>query len=276
MKPKILAVCTGLLAAAAVLLSASSAAQEPQETYVNPLGMTFVKIPAGAFLMGSPGGEAGRDPSEGVHRVRISRPFFMQTTEVTLGQWWTVMGKKFMFGRKGDKQMPVNRVSWFDAQEFIRRLNSQEKKRYRLPTEAEWEYACRAGTTTAYSWGEAIDCEKAMYANSPMKYGECVARHRAAGLLPNEPAPVGRFQPNPWGLYDMHGNLWEWCSDWFTPYSQTRQTDPTGAKTGDHRVRRGGSWFGTGRVCRSANRAFGHPAQRLRTTGFRLVLEVDE
>jgi formylglycine-generating enzyme required for sulfatase activity len=225
--------------------------------------------------MGSPEDESGRDPSEQRHRVRIGRPFYMQTTELTLGQWRALMGKKMLFGRKGDDRMPVTRVSWFDAQAFIEKLNARGEGTYRLPTEAEWEYASRAGTTTAYSWGDTIDCEKAMYANSPMKFDQCVDLHRAQGLPVNEPAPVKSYGPNPWGLYDMHGNVWEWCQDWYGPYPQGSQIDPKGPESGVNRIRRGGSWFGLGPICRSANRAYGHPAQRLRTTGFRLVREVE-
>ncbi len=274
MKPSALSMCAVLFLSLLALPAGAAAADEPEAPYVNSLGMVFVPIPAGSFDMGSPKDEPDRDPSETLHRVRISRPFYMQTTEVTLHQWQAVMGKKWMFGRRGKAWMPVTRVSWFDCRSFIEKLNARGEGTYRLPTEAEWEYACRAGTTTAYSWGDAIDCDKAMYGNSPMKFDQCVARHRAEGLPVNKPAPVKRYRPNPWGLYDMHGNVWEWCADRFAPYPPGAQTDPEGPKEGENRVRRGGSWFGAGYVCRSANRAYGHPALRLRTTGLRLVREV--
>jgi formylglycine-generating enzyme required for sulfatase activity len=275
MRSRYIALFAVLLAAAAAVPPAAGAAGEGRSALANSLGMTFVPIPAGAFVMGSPEDEPDRDPSEDQHRVRIRRPFYMQTTEVTLGQWHALMGKKILFGRKGDEQMPVTRVSWFDTQAFIKKLNARGEGTYRLPTEAEWEYAARAGTTSAYSWGDAIDCRRAMYANSPMKFDQCVAVHRDQGLPVNDPAPVKSYAPNPWGLFDMHGNVWEWCRDWYGPYPKGPQTDPKGPQNGANRVRRGGSWFGLGYICRSANRAYGHPAQRLRTTGFRLVREVE-
>jgi len=276
MENRRLTLFAGLLLLSWAVFAGAAAAQGGDRLTGDALKMTFVRILPGEFVMGSPADEAKRDPSEVQHRVRIRRPFYMQTTEVTLQQWRAVMGKKIMFGRKGDPLMPVTRVSWFDCREFIERLNARGQGRYRLPTEAEWEYACRAGTTTAYSWGERISCDKAMYANSPMKYDQCVQVHRAEGLPVNGAAPVMQYRPNRWGLFDMHGNVWEWCSDWFAPYGASVRTDPKGPDSGDHRVRRGGSWFGRGPTCRSANRAYGHPAQRLRTTGFRLVREAEE
>ena len=266
-------ICLGL----ALLLLAAPAtgalAESSADTFVNSLEMAFVRIPAGDFAMGSPVDEPNRDSSEVQHRVRISKPFFIQTTEVTLRQWRRIMGRKMLFGRKGSDMMPVAGVSWHDCREFIQRLNARGEGRYRLPTEAEWEYACRAETTSAYSWGDRIDCEKAMYANSPMKTNECVALHRNTGMPVNGPARVGSYAPNPWGLYDMHGNVWEWCGDWLADYGTTGVVDPAGPNRGDLRVKRGGSWFGWGPACRSANRAGAHPASRLDTTGFRLVLE---
>jgi sulfatase modifying factor 1 len=258
----------GLLPAAGGLSPAS--AREHEVT--NTLGMTFVSIPAGMFIMGSPVAEARRDASEAQHQVTISRPFYLQTTEVTVDQWRAVMGRR-LFGRKrGDGDMPVVRVSWHDCQKFISKLNQMTGDHYGLPTEAQWEYAARAGSTTAFSWGEQIDCRRAMYANNPMKYDECVAASRIAGLEPGCRAPVKHYAPNAWGLYDMHGNVWEWCEDFFGPYSGVSQVDPRRTDSGQDRVRRGGSWFGPGSACRSANRAYGHPMSRLQNTGFRLVM----
>ena len=195
----------------------------------------------------------------------------MQTTEVTLKQWQAIMGKRFFGRRKGTDDSPVARVSWYDCMRFIKRLNNRNEGVYRLPTEAEWEYACRSGSTTAYTWGEAIDCSKAMFSNKRKKSGECLDHVRSRGLAVDRPAPVKSYPPNDWGLYDMHGNVWEWCHDWYGDYPNDPVVDPLGHSSGTKKIRRGGSWFGPGYSCRSANRANGHPASRFRTTGFRLV-----
>jgi formylglycine-generating enzyme required for sulfatase activity len=237
----------------------------------NPLGMEFIRIPSGAFTMGSPPDETGREEDETQVRVTISKPFYLQTTEITLKQWWAVMGKRFFGRRKGAPDMPVAKVSWYDCTEFIEKLNEMHKGNYRLPTEAEWEYACRAGSTTAYSWGSTIDCTQAMYGNKRHRFEECLDYVRSRGLTANQPAPVKSYPPNAWGLYDMHGNVWEWCQDWLGVYPTGEVTDPTGPASGDNKIRRGGSWFGSGVVCRAANRNFGHPASRYQTTGFRLI-----
>ena len=247
-----------------------SVAQEKE--VVNELGMTFVLIPAGMFIMGSPLEEASRGVSEAQHQVTISQPFYMQTTEVTVDQWRAVMGRRFFARKRGGRDMPVVKVSWHDCQKFIRQLNRMSGEHYGLPTEAQWEYAARAGSTTAYFWGNQIDCKRAMYANNPMKYDECVSANRIAGLEPGCRAPVRHYPPNAWGLYDMHGNVWEWCEDFFHRYSTVSQVDPCKDDSGRDRVRRGGSWFGPGYSCRSANRAYGHPMSRLQNTGFRLVM----
>jgi formylglycine-generating enzyme required for sulfatase activity len=222
--------------------------------------------------MGSPVDEPHRRAgSEVQHRVTITRPFYMQTTEVTLKQWWAIMGKRFFGRRKGTLDMPVKKVSWYDCIRFIEKLSEQEKGSYRLPTEAEWEYACRAGSSTAYSWGSAIACSNAMYGNKRHRFEECLDYVKSRGLETNRPAPAKSFPPNAWGLYDMHGNVWEWCHDWFGEYTPEETKDPRGPDSGDKKVRRGGSWFGGGALCRAANRNYGHPASRYRTTGFRLV-----
>jgi formylglycine-generating enzyme required for sulfatase activity len=179
-----------------------------------------------------------------------------------------------MVSQKDADNLPVTQVSWFDCMKFIKRLNKLGQGKYRLPTEAEWEYAARAGTSTAYSWGDTIDCEKAMYGNNSLKNDECQLYIRSIGLQIDQPAPVKSYKPNPWGLYDMHGNVWEWCLDWYGDYRKTPVTDPKGPKSGNMRIRRGGSWFKHGHSCRSANRSFGHSATRYRTTGFRLIREI--
>jgi formylglycine-generating enzyme required for sulfatase activity len=237
--------------------------------------MTFVLIPSGSFLMGSPPDEKNRGSSEIEHRVTISRPFYLQTTEVTVDQWRQVMGRRLFARKKGSGNMPVVKVSWHDCQKFIKKLNQDTGSRYGLPTEAQWEYAARAGSTSAYFWGDEIDCSRALYANNPKKYDGCVLANRSFGLAAGQPAKVKTYDPNPWGLYDMHGNVWEWCQDCFSPYHKDPAKDPIGGSSGTERVRRGGSWFGPGYACRSANRAYGHAMSRLQNTGFRLVLEVE-
>jgi len=242
-----------------------------EKSFVNSLGMEFVLIPKGTFIMGSPMDEMNRDNNEVQHTVKLTKAFYMQATEVTLGQWWSVMGKKFFGRRKGSKDMPVSKVSWHDAKRFINKINGVGGGGYRLPTEAEWEYAARAGTTTAFSWGNTIDCSKAMYGNNSKKSRECLGHVKSMGLKNDQPAPVKSYMPNSWGLYDMHGNVWEWVQDWYDGYPTTGISDPRGPGSGIGRVRRGGSWFKHGNVCRSANRNYAHPASRLQTTGFRLV-----
>ena len=242
-----------------------------EKAFRNSLGMEFVLIPAGTFIMGSPPDEPNRGSNEIQHKVSISRPFYMQNTEVTLKQWRAVMGKRFLSSRKGADNMPVVKISWHDCIRFIKKLNVLGQWSYRLPTEAEWEYACRAGGSTAYSWGNTIDCGRAMYGNNSLKSRECLDYVRSRGLPIDQPAPVKSYSPNDWGLYDMHGNVWEWCQDWYGDYMTSAKIDPFGPDSGTKRVRRGGSWFKNGYTCRSANRNHGHPGSRYQTTGFRLV-----
>ena len=242
-----------------------------EKIFRNSLEMEFILIPAGSFLMGSPSDEPHRADSEEQHRVTISRPYYIQTTEVTLKQWWAIMGKKIFGRRKGPDHLPVVKVSWYDCKKFIKKINRLNEGKYRLVTEAEWEYACRAGSTTAYSWGNTIDCHNAMYGNNSKKSKECLDFVKSRGLAIDRPAPVKSYPPNAWGLYDMHGNVWEWCQDWWGDYPTTAITDPGGPDSGTGKVRRGGSWFKHGYSCRSANRTLAHPSNKFQTTGFRLI-----
>ena len=228
-------------------------APEP-DRYVNSVGMAFISIPAGEFLMGSADGDADERP---VHRVRISHPFYLGTSPVTEGQWEAVMGSK-PSRYPGDAQRPVEQVSWEETQAFIRQLNAQEPgMSYRLPTEAEWEYAVRAGTTTAYSHGD-----------DAMQLGQYAWYNVNAGRTAH---PVGQLQPNAWGLYDMHGNVWEWVQDWYGPYTAALAVDPQGPASGARRVFRGGSWIAGARYCRSADRSYVGPGSRLDGLGVRLL-----
>jgi len=224
----------------------------------NSVGMEFVGIPGGAFMMGSPADESGRFDDERLHEVRLTQGFLMQTTPVTQAQWQAVMNHNpSKFKSYGDN-CPVENVSWDDVQAFIRRLNKRKGWiHYRLPTEAEWEYACRAGSETAYCFGNDAE-QLSHYA----WYEKNSAKH---------PHPVGQLKPNAWGLYDMHGNLWEWCADWYGAYSNIAVNNPPGPSTGGDRVLRGGSWSNIARLCRSANRFRNDPSVRNAGVGFRLV-----
>jgi len=256
-------------------LIAAGATQADERIVIPELKMEFVRIPGGTFIMSSSPDEPFRDASETPHEVVISKPFYMQSTEVTLGQWQAVMGRKFFSRRKGTSITPVTWVSGLDTQDFIKKANYAVKGAYtfRLPTEAEWEYAARGETQTPYFWGDQINCAKAMYENNRGKRGACVAHNDARDIPVDEPSRVKRYAPNAFGLYDMHGNVWEWVQDWYGAYDAQTVTDPKGPKHGTMRVKRGGSWYRYGYSCRSTNRAMAHPASRLQTTGFRLVLE---
>jgi formylglycine-generating enzyme required for sulfatase activity len=186
------------------------------------------------------------------HEVTLTKPFYMGKHEVTQDQWESVMGKN-PSDTKGAK-LPVTNVSWEDCQEFIKKLNAKTDGGYRLPTESEWEYACRAGTTTAYSFGDKITPKDANYEDSKI----------------DKPVAVGSYKPNAFGLYDMHGNVWEWCEDWHGEYPFA-VTDPKGPAKGEARVLRGGSFVGVGSTARSSVRNGGTPSVRGYDGGFRLA-----
>jgi len=256
-----------------VLLAESSPAQEKKIT--NKIGMSFLLVEPGSFTMGSPETERFRDADESRQSVEIKAAFYLQTTEVTLAQWRAVMGEKWLGKRKGSDDMPVTQVSYYDCLKYIDKLNKMGMGVYRLPTDMEWEYACRAGTTTAYSWGDAIDCSKAMYGNNTKKDEECVLFLKAMKIASNGPAPVQTFDPNPWGFYDMHGNVWEWCSDKYVDSLSDPGNKVYSPVDSDSHIRRGGSWYKHGQYLRSANRTYAHPGAKFSTTGFRLVREAN-
>ena len=227
----------------------------------NSIDMEFVLIPAGSFTMGSkPGiGEANEHPA---HTVEISRPFYLQKTEVTQGQWTKVMGDNPSSNKCGD-DCPVENISWDDTREFIKQLNSMElTSTYRLPTEAEWEYACRAGTTTLFFFGYEIDKLRDYAWFSSNSYDNTQS--------------VGTKKPNPWGLYDMYGNVWEWCQDWYNSdyYTISPKKNPEGPQTGHYRVARGSSHVSDARRCRSAVRDGFPPGEPYGNFGFRLARSV--
>jgi len=229
----------------------------------NSLGMKFALIPPGQFVMGSPQKEEWHRPDEIQHRVTLTKGFYLGTTEVTQGQWKALMDKNPSYFT-GDA-LPVETVTWQEAIEFCRRLSQKEGKPCRLPTEAEWEYACRAGTTTAFSTGATISVSQANYDGNSTYAGGKKGAFREATI------EVGTLPPNPWGLYEMHGNVWEWCADWYAEYSNRDARDPTGPATGQRRVARGGCWINFPAVCRSANRGQMPPVSWNFHTGFRVA-----
>ena len=242
----------------------------------------FVLIPAGSFMMGSPNYESRRDGDEGLHEVTITRPFYMQTYEVTQDEWQTLMGNNpshFSSSGRGSNcgsNCPVENVSFYEVLAYANAFSEEHNlnpcftingmditlnartiydcEGYRLPTEAEWEYAARSGTTTAYYNGEQSPDDIAWY-NSR------TSRTRL----------VGERYPNYWGLYDMSGNVWEWCWDWYTSYDSSPVTDPMGPDSGSFRVARGGSWDNSASDARSAHRNSSDPGARHSSLGFRLV-----
>jgi formylglycine-generating enzyme required for sulfatase activity len=238
------------------------------KTFSNSIGMIFVLIPPGRFLMGSPEGEPKRFDDEVQHLVTLTKPFYMQRTEVTQGHWKALMeGNPSHFGSCGDS-FPVEQVSWDDCREFIGKLNRLEgTDKYRLPTEAEWEYACRAGTMTPFHTGNCLSTDDANY-NGNYPYMGC-----PEGQYRHHTLSVASFPPNAWGLYDMHGNVWEWCLDWYGEYPGYSVTDPGGPDHGAIHIHRGGSWNYCAEFCRSALRIKRAPDFRLDFFGFRLVRE---
>ena len=235
-------------------------------TYTIPsINYKMVYIPPGTFMMGSPSNEPERDSDERQHEVTLTNGFYLGATEVTQRQWKAVMGNN-PSNFKGNIR-PVERVSWNDCQEFIKKLNWQEGgNKYRLPTEAEWEYSCRVGTTTPFYTGNCISTDQANYnGNYPMS--RC-----SEGRYRKKTTDVASFSPNFWGLYDMHGNVWEWCQDWYDKsYPNSHVADPEGPSSGSFRVNRGGSCVNSAWYCRSANRDFSSLGGWSDDLGFRLA-----
>jgi len=284
----------------------------------NSLNMTFRRIEAASFTMGSPLDEPGRSTDETPHWVTLSRSFWMQTTHVTVAQWrqfTKATGYKTQAEREGwglawtgtkwektpgaswqnpgfhqEDDHPVVNVSWNDAMAFCNWLGQTEHRHYRLPTEAEYEYCCRAGATTAFPWGDNPENGKG-WANcadqsAKARYPDWSAFNWSDGYIFT--SPVAHYQPNALGLYDLIGNAWEWCSDWYGPYPTTNATDPQGptetqattfpasptTPAGPQRVMRGGSWHSAYAHARSANRDHESPDFRNCIKGFRLVMDI--
>jgi formylglycine-generating enzyme len=245
----------------------------------NSIGMRLALIPAGAFLMGSPARERNHVSDEGPrHEVRISRPFYFGIFTVTQAEYRAVTGENPSYFGRGAKRrrldvdrLPVERVDWPDCVAFCQSLSEQPEEKamgraYRLPTEAEWEYACRAGTTTATHFGDDLSSTQANFdGNHPYANGE------KGGYL-KYPTVVGSYRPNAFGLYDVHGNVWEWCHDWYgqAEYQQGPRIDPRGPATGSHHLLRGGSWKNYGYYLRSSHRGWSTADERI---GFRVAMD---
>jgi formylglycine-generating enzyme required for sulfatase activity len=270
-----------------------------KEMLVNSLDMHFIRIRPGNFMMGSPETEPGRSSDEILHRVTLTRHFFMQQTEVTVRQfkrfvhatgyrteaeksggcwitssgnrWRQKSGTSWQRPRTGplDEDLPVVCVTWNDAAAFARWLSKKEHRIYRLPTEAQWEYAGRAGTSTSFSTGRCLSTNAANYAKIDRKYRDCTVVFNETR---RRPIKAGLLLPNPWKLYNMHGNVSEWCLDWYGFYPSDSATDPTGPSTGNERVMRGGHWQASAAECRLAKRRRFPPGIASDVVGFRLVM----
>jgi sulfatase modifying factor 1 len=228
--------------------------------WTNSIGMKFAWIPAGTFMMGSPTKEKGRSKYETQHMVTLTKGFYLAIHPVTQAAWQEVMGNNPSYFQGSD--LPVEEVTWDDCRKFLRKLSKRDGHGYRLPTEAEWEFACRAGTTTPFFFGKTISTDQVNYnPNDP-------SGRAKKGAYRDETTPVGGFPPNAWGLYDMHGNVWEWCNDWYGPYPKEEAADPQGPANGGYRVLRGGSFFSYAKSARSALRDWFGP-YRDNHVGFR-------
>ena len=228
--------------------------KQKEEAKFESIEKDLVLIPAGKFLMGSPASEMDRLPGETQHEVTLTMPYYIGKFEVTQEQWENEMGDNPSV-TKGAK-LPVTNVSWLYCQEFINKLNAKTKGGYRLPTESEWEYACRAGTTTSYSYGASLTKSDSNIDGASIK-------------------PVGNYRPNAFGLYDMHGNVWEWCEDWYGDYSAGSVTDPRGPASGENRVLRGGSFNFNGPFARSSTRGILSSSLHNGRSGLRLARTAD-
>jgi uncharacterized protein (TIGR02996 family) len=250
------------------LLAAKVQPCAPRETLTLPGGvlMPFTFVPPGAFLMGG----TVEDNETPVHRVTLTRGYFLGVYPVTQAQWAAVMGTD-PSNFKGPNR-PVESVSWEDARAFCTALSGGTGRRVELPTEAQWEYACRAGTTTEYHCGDVLSTDLANYDGNYSWNGSPKGAYR------EETTDVGSFPPNPWGLCDLHGNVWEWCADEYGPYTGEDRTDPEEKdinSDNSSRVLRGGSWYGSPQYCRAAYRGWFAPDIRNLSIGFRVCFRLD-
>ena len=295
------------LVAAALEVGTQAAEPKEKEFTSQTTGMKFVRVPKGTFIMGSPETEMNRFEDEQQHEVTLSRDFYLGMYEVKRGEFrkfvddtgykteaetgdgsygWGEL-EKVPFGKRKEltwqnagfaqiDEHPVVNVSWNDATRFAVWLSNKDGQEYRLPTEAEWEYACRAGSSVRYSFGDKPE-DLVKHANMADGTARRAFPNRAT-IAPEDgyvwTAPVGRYSPNAFGVYDMHGNVSEWCADWMGDYPVLSVTDPTGPPSGSVRVYRGGGWVSPIGVCRAADRNAYDPSFRINELGFRLVREV--
>jgi len=250
-----------------------------------PADTSLVFIQPGTFTMGSPTNEAERFFNETQHTVTISRGFWIGKYEVTQGEYLSVVGSNpsqhaSANGYSDDLTRPVETVSWNDATNYCALRTQQERAgglipanyAYRLPTESEWEYACRAGTTTAFYLGSSLHSGQANFLGQGEYDASLGSFDNPSGIYLGETTPIGNYAANDWGLHDMIGNVWEWCQDWYRDDPGGNAVDPQGPATGSYRVFRGGGWENTGQLCRSATRNYWLPGTRDRSLGFRVVL----
>ena len=245
-----------------ILLFGTTAVGQQLKEITNSIGMKLVLIHPGSFTMGSPVGEVGRKVSESEHEVTISKSYYLGVYEVNQDEYEKVLGNNPSISKGANN--PVQPESWFGAVSFCTKLSElpEEKaagREFRLPTEAEWEYACRATSSAAYFFGDTA---------------ELLEEYAWFGERRGKTHPVGSKKPNRWGLYDMHGNVLEWCQDWYGHSSLGEATDPQGPREGRHRVYRGGSWNNDAGSCQSAFRAAAAPSYRNNNHGFRVAMSL--
>jgi len=230
--------------------------------------MEFVLVPEGDFVMGTPIDEVGRETQERQHAVSLSHAYYLGTYEATQSDWRAVMGDSpSHFAECGD-DCPVENINFFEIQKFIARLNELTSETFRLPTEAEWEYACRAGSAAAFRTGDRLTTDEANV-NGRTPYAG-----KPTGIARDKTLPVGSFPPNAWGLYDMHGNVWEWVQDRHCRYPEAPASDPLGVCDSELRVIRGGSWYFGADSARCGLRYTHRPEDRGMSLGFRLAREL--
>jgi formylglycine-generating enzyme required for sulfatase activity len=261
--------------AAALVAGAMSCADPETVTRDRASGIELRLLPAGEFRMGTPPTELGREAQETLHRVRLTRSFYIGVTEVTQAQWRTVMGANpshfsacglptVARSAKEGPECPVETVNFDEVLEFLAKLNALSTGGFRLPTEAEWEYACRAGGTEPFGQRQTLGSNQSNV-DGRFPYGEPVSRESTGTI------PVARFEPNAWGLHDMSGNVWEWTEDWHCPYPDGDATDPVGRCESQHRVIRGGSWKFDANSARCGLRYTHRPQDRGFSLGFRVA-----
>jgi sulfatase modifying factor 1 len=261
----------GVLVAVVVVLLASRVGRAPGRAYPpvwtdRPSGVEFILIQPGTFDMGTPVSEPGREPQEVLHRVHLTKAFYLGRYEVTQAQWTRVMdGNPSQF--QDCPSCPVERVNFHDVEAFINHVNERSGGGFRLPTEAEWEYACRAGGSAPFGHQSSLSSRDAnIDGNHPYNAPKGTAR--------GETTPVGHFAANPWGLFDMSGNVWEWVQDSYCPYPEGPVTDPIGRCDSEYRVIRGGSWKFDGARARCGLRYTHRPQDSGYSPGFRLARDL--